>query len=76
MCQFISNYVLQKVAESPEISQHARDSAARTLSIDTEVRNKRPVLHAATPQNSNLSTLQSVTATSDREQPNISVYDC
>ncbi|KAI7974881.1 hypothetical protein EIK77_001085 [Talaromyces pinophilus] len=76
MCQFISHYILQKVAESPEVSQHARESAARTLSIDTEVRNRRPDLHAAIVQNPNLGNLQSVTASSGREQPSISVYDC
>jgi Zn-dependent metalloprotease len=46
------------------------------LGIDTAVRNKRFGLHTATPPNSNLGTQQSVTATSERGQKSISVYDC
>lgn len=76
VCQFISHHVLQKIAESPEISQHAREQASRTLSIDAEIRNRSPVLHDLVSQNPEFGAEQSVTAPIDSGESNITVYDC
>lgn len=42
LCSFVPPHFLKAVAESPEVPRQARESAARTLAIDNDIRQVRP----------------------------------
>ncbi|KAJ5184203.1 hypothetical protein N7492_001819 [Penicillium capsulatum] len=79
-CQFIANYVLKALSESPEVSQHARESAARTLEIDTRIRIERPAIQEAQPRHDGFADprfRESQQYVAPTARPSMtSIYDC